>query len=353
MIVKKVVMLGTNAAGGIRSVIDIYRADPSLSKWEVEFIETHQQGSAAVKLLTAMRALGRFLSLLLRGHVQVAHVHQASRSSTWRKFGFICAALAFRCPVVLHVHGGMFADFYHHQSSPLWRWLMRWTFRRSRFVVALSEQWRTAFLLLEPRSRVVVIPNPVDVPAWQSSLCDVPPSVLFLGVLNEGKGVKDLILAWPDVVVQMPDARLVLGGAGDTDLVHEWIAHAGVASSIDLPGWVTGAQKEQLLRSAWLFVLPSHIEALPMSILEAMAAGVPVVASNVGGIPMAVIDGKTGFIIEPRDRKALSQRIIDVLKDNELRKSLGYQARQLATEQFSTEVVIPKVDALWAAAAQR
>ncbi len=346
-------MLGTDAAGGISAVIDIYCRHPALSEWDVEFIKTHREGSAAVKFWTALVAFSRLLSLLLRGRVHLLHVHQASRSSTWRKFGFICLAVAFRCPVVLHVHGGMFADFYRHQSSALWRGLIRWTFRRSRFVVALSEQWRTAFEAIEPLSHLVVIPNPVDVPAWQASLSDGPPTVLFLGVLNEAKGVKDLLQAWPGVLAQSPQARLVLAGAGDANQLDEWVTEAGVADSIDMPGWVRGAQKEQLMRQAWLFVLPSHIEALPMSILEAMAAGVPVVASNVGGIPMAVISGKTGFLIEPHDRQALTQRIVDVLRDDELRLRLGGQARHLAVQQFSTQVIIPMVDAVWAAASRR
>jgi glycosyltransferase involved in cell wall biosynthesis len=353
MLGKKIIMLGTAASGGIRSVIDIYSSHPSLSRWNIEFIATHREGSAATKLWAMFCALTRFLGQLARGMVLVAHVHQASRSSTWRKFIFVCLALAFRCPVVLHVHGGMFADFYHCQSSSLGRWLMRWTFRRSRFVVALSEEWRAMFVSIEPRSNVVVIPNPVEVPAWQASLMTGAPTALFLGVLNEAKGVKDLIQVWPDVLRTSPLARLILCGSGNTKQVREWIDASGVAASIDMPGWVRGAQKEQLMRDAWVFVLPSHIEALPMSILEAMAAGVPVVACNIGGIPMAVISGETGFLIEPHDRGALAQRLTDVLGDAALRIRLGIQARHVARERFSAAVVIPMVDALWTASSTR
>lgn len=355
MPVKKVVMLGTCAAGGIRSVIDIYSRHPALSTWNLEFIATHRDGSVASRCWAALSALARFVGLLLRGRVRIVHVHQASRGSTWRKFVFVCLAFAFRCPVVLHVHGGVFADFYHQQSSSLGRWLIRWTFRRSRFVVALSEQWRLTFSAIEPRSRIVVIPNPVDVPRWQASLCEGRPTALFLGVLVESKGVKDLLLAWPEVLAKLPHARLVLGGVGNTQQVHAWIGRAGTsaADSIVMPGWVSGAEKERLMREAWVFVLPSHIEALPMSILEAMAAGVPVVASNVGGIPMAVVSGETGFLIEPHDPRALAQRLVDVLADAALRSRLGEQARRAAIQQFSTQVIIPKVDALWAAACKR
>jgi glycosyltransferase involved in cell wall biosynthesis len=101
------------------------------------------------------------------------------------------------------------------------------------------------------------------------------------------------------------------------------------------------------MKRAWVFTLPSHHEALPMSILEAMAAGVPVVASRVGGIPAAVDDGRSGILIEPRDVSALATALLSLLGDAARRKNMGIESRRQAAEIFSADVIVPRVEDLW------
>ncbi|MEP7070727.1 MAG: glycosyltransferase family 4 protein, partial [Usitatibacter sp.] len=227
------------------------------------------------------------------------------------------------------------------------RRFIRWIYASAERVIALSEEWREALSAMEPASRVVVIPNPVEIPSWQSALDAGPPTVLFLGMIKERKGVHDLLRAWPGVRREVPGARLVLGGVGDVDEARALARALGVEASIEMPGWIVGDAKDALMKRAWVFALPSHYEALPMSVLEAQAAGVPVVSTRVGGIPAAVDHGRTGILLEPRDVPGLEAALTHLLSDEGQRKAVGRAARGAAAERFSADVLVPKVDAIW------
>lgn len=179
----------------------------------------------------------------------------------------------------------------------------------------LSDEWRETLLQVSPESRIVVVPNPVQVPSWQATLDGSPPTVLYLGLIKEAKGAFDLIKAWPAVRRTVPDARLVVVGVGEVDTARTLARNLGVEDSVEMPGWIVGVAKDALIKGAWIFALPSHGEALPMAILETMAAGIPVVATRVGGIPTAVDHGVSGLLLEVGDLPALSRALIELLTD--------------------------------------
>ncbi len=102
-----------------------------------------------------------------------------------------------------------------------------------------------------------------------------------------------------------------------------------------------------------MLALPSHVEALPMAVLEALAAGVPVVATRVGGIPSVIEDAHHGFLVAPRDVPAIARTLVEVLGNAALRKAMGRAARERAAAEFSSEVIVPRVEALWREIAPR
>ena len=344
----KIVMIGTapGGAGGVAAVVETYAAHGLFQRWDAVYLPTHRSGSKAQKSLVALAAWADFMARLALGRVALLHVHLASNASFWRKASFILPALALRVGYVLHVHGGDFIGFYRGRGG-LARALIRFLLRHAERVIALSPQWREELAGLEPSSRIVVIPNPVEVPAWQASLAEAPPVVLFLGELRERKGVHDLLRAWPGVLETAPGARLALCGAGSADEILALARSLGVESSVRLLGWIEGEVKEALLRKAWMLALPSHVEALPMAVLEALAAGVPVVATRVGGIPAAVEDGRSGLLIAPRDVGALSAALASLICDGATRTAMGRAARERAVVDFSSEVIVPRIEALW------
>ena len=164
------------------------------------------------------------------------------------------------------------------------------------------------------------------------------------------KGMFDLIEAVALVVPQVPAVELVLIGFPDEgerkDAEALW-KERGLNDRVKMLGWVDDKVKREKLETAGVFVLPSYNEGMPMGVLEAMASGVPVVATTVGGIPEQIEDGKTGFLVRPGDCEALADRITTIFNSRERAAAMGMEARQRAREYFDLGVVSRKVAALY------
>jgi glycosyltransferase involved in cell wall biosynthesis len=344
-----IVMIGTapRTRGGVSALVELYAAQGLFQRWGVDYVPTHADGTKAHKLSVAAHAWLDVMRRLAAGQVSLLHVHIASDASFWRKAMFIVPARLLGVPYLLHMHGGRFLEFFRNGLVPGRRAFIRWIYRGASRVIVLSEEWRAMVASVEPACRFAVIPNPVDIPAWSARLSEGPPQVLFLGVLEERKGVHDLLRAWSRIVARHPGARLVLAGSGSEKIVAGLARELGVESSVTMPGWVTADERAQLLRTSWVLALPSHVEAMPMAVLEAMAAGLPVVATRVGGIPSAVSEGVTGYLVEPRDPEALGERLHELLRNATLRRVMGKAGRARAHDLFSAERIVPQIESLW------
>lgn len=345
-----ILMLGTrfDTMGGISSVVNTYRADGLFERQQVHYVATHGDGNAMRKLQLAVYAMIRVIGLLLAGKVDLAHVHISSRASFWRKLIVSLPLVVARKPVVLHLHGSEFHIFHDEECSSQARRLVRWFFERSARVIVLSGSWLDWVRSRFPNARVVLIHNPVNVSAVSEFEARAAATLLFLGRIGQRKGAYDLIPAVAKLLPAFPDLRLIMGGDGDLEKAKHMAKSLGLAEHLELPGWVTGAAKQALLGRASVYVLPSYHEGLPMSVLEAMAAGLPVVSTRVGGIPEAVRDGVDGFLIDAGDVDALEDRLRALLSDADLRRRMGESARERIRLHFSTEVIVPRIEALYA-----
>src|SRR5690606_6479369 len=128
--------------------------------------------------------------------------------------------------------------------------------------------------------------------------------------------------------------KLTAAGDGEIAEVAARAQQLGLANRIEIPGWIDETAKNTLLSRADVFVLPSHAEGLPMSLLEAMASELPVVCSSVGGIPVAVTDGVEGAIVPPGDVDALAEVLDRLLTSPVLRTELGQNAFKRAKAEF-------------------
>lgn len=345
---QKIVMIGTSllTQGGISSVLRVMATRRDLLGGDVRMLATHVDGSKARKLGVALRALLTYGAMLATGRVKLLHAHSASGPSFWRKLAFMYPSMLCGRPVVLHWHGGGFVDFFR-RCAPWQQRIIADTFARCDRVIALSEQWNKTLTKMFPEARVTTIPNPVELPASPALLEMQPPTALFLGRIVEAKGVIDLLHAWPKVLESVPSAQLVLAGAGDIGTVSAVAERLGVSGLVEFTGWVDGDRKLQLLRRASVFVLPSHAEAMPMAVLEAMAFGLPVVATRVGGIPHAARDGTDGLLVEVGDVAALAAALTAVLANRALCTEMGASARQRVAQHFSADLVLPRIRQVW------
>lgn len=349
---KAIVMLGIDPAskvkGGISSVVDVYRDSGLFTRWRIVYIGTVASGSHARKLRFMVAALWSYLGLVFADRVSLVHAHTASRASFWRKSIFMLIARAADIPVILHLHGGDFELFYRSECGKWRQRYIRYVLRSVSRVVVLSQQWRTRIEAIEPAARTVTIGNPVAVPSIVAAVDERQPAdLLYLGRFSERKGVFDLLKACAIVRSKHPSIRIRCGGEGDVAGVEALARELGLADSLHMLGWVSGAAKDRELMQATIYVLPSYAEGLPMGVLEAMAAGTPAVATSVGGIPDAIENGVSGFIVEPGDIAALADRIQQLLDDAGLRARFAAAARAKVASDYATQRVLAQVEELY------
>ena len=345
-----IVMIGTDPGtrGGISSVVRAWRAAGLFERWPLDYVVTHCEGTRREKLATAWRGFVAFLALGWRHGRGVLHVHAASRWSFWRKSLYMGTALAAGWPIVFHLHGGGFARFLHEDCGPAARRLVRFFLGRATAIVVLSERWAAWMHQVTSNPRIVVIPNSVTLPA-PSATPREPGLVAFAGRCGEAKGVHDLLEAIALLAPRMPQLRLECAGEGDLDAVLARARTLGIAHRIRLRGWVTPRERDELFARASVFVLPSHVEALPMSVLEAMAAGCPVVATSVGGIPDVVCHGANGMLVPPRKPHALAEALAGLLTDPALGARLAREARATVAQRYTVERSLERLEQVYRA----
>ena len=347
----RVLMVGTalGGRGGIASVVEVLRADGLFEREGIAYLATHADGARLDKLGAVLKGLWRTgLACGGRQRPAIVHVHSGSRASFIRKSLVLLMARLGGAHTVFHLHGGGFRRYAQEEAGPLLRRWIRHTLEASSRVIALSPGWAAFVRECAPRARVEVLPNPVRLAPSTVAPRAEAGRILFLGRIEPAKGVDELLQACARLAGHHPGLRLVLGGAGDVEWVQRRALEVGIADRVDTPGWLDAYEREEQLARAWLFCLPSHAEGLPIAMLEAMAAGVPVVATTVGGIPEAVADGVDGLLVPPRDAGALALAIGRLLDDGGLRARLACAARGAVERHYSTGVVCGRLAALYA-----
>ena len=189
-------------------------------------------------------------------------------------------------------------------------------------------------------NRLIVVPNGVDSRRFHPSPDEIqtPPVVLFVGRLIFNKGPMTFIDAAANVLRHRSDVRFLLVGDGPLRAsLRERIRDYDIDANVHLLG--NRSDVPELMRTAALFARPSLIEGMPLTVLEAMASGLPVIASPVGGTPELVKDGETGLLVDGADAVGLSSAITRLLDDDALRASMGIRARGRVLGEFSWEWV--------------
>jgi glycosyltransferase involved in cell wall biosynthesis len=270
--------------------------------------------------------LGLIELVRLCRHIRPDIVH--ANSSKAGILGRVAATITGVPVRLFTVHGWAFSQ-YHGAASTLYLWLDRLVRPLTTSFICVSERTRDAGLAARTcnRDNTTVIPNAVDVAAApRAALEGDPPRVISVGRLKEPKDFVGLLRALARV--HAPFRAAIIGDGPDLPAVEE---AAGVAD-VDLLGKRNDVLEQ--LADSDVFALWSRSEGMPMSVVEAMAVGLPVVASAVGGIPELVQDGITGLLIATGDEAALAEALDRLLQDPELRRRLGAAGRQHATERF-------------------
>ncbi|TVR80191.1 MAG: glycosyltransferase family 1 protein [Rhodospirillales bacterium] len=248
----------------------------------------------------------------------------------------------YKKPHILTVHGigekdarvdgrrfGLFRSFVIRQNE-------RYGRRRSPNVIIISKYIKN-ILGKDIRGETWSIENPVDQRFF--NVCRAPKcTVLYGGMIRPGKRVIELIEGFAEASGRLPGSRLRVAGPEPVPVYaaecRRVVEKAGLSDRVDFLGPLSPSEMAGELATAGCLALLSHQENAPVIIGEAMAAGVPVVASPVGGIPSMVDDGETGFLVDPNDRGAVADTLVRVLSNEAANKTMGQRARERALERF-------------------
>ena len=262
-------------------------------------------------------------------------------------FPFVLWARIHRVPYALYLHTRGYGTLY--SRSRLFRRILRRMFRPALACLVLGDRLKQEIQVFFP-GKVFVLPNCIDEPEpFVREPVSTKVRILFLSNLHESKGIWTLLAAMPQVIAASPEVLFVLAGPWQDRSVEKealgYIERHGIRGSVLRPGPVFGKDKEALLAASDIFVFPSHypFEAMSLVVLEAMRAGLPVITSDVGALPEVVIEGKTGFVIPPKDPEELARKIVRLVKDPELRRRMGQEGRQRFLSRYTSTVYKKRV----------
>jgi glycosyltransferase involved in cell wall biosynthesis len=237
--------------------------------------------------------------------------------------------------------------------SFLSRLLSKFVLRNADVAIALTEDMKKKMQNICDRE-ILVIPNGIDLKNFQ----DLPPKhsirkslgigindevILFVGRFRPEKGLKYLIYAMQIIKQKNVSARLMLVGEGPEENNLRQLVHQLNLNSVTFVGQIANEKVPQFMMAADIFMLPSLSEGLPNVVLEAMASGLPIVASKVGGLPEIIIEGINGFLVEPKNAEQIAEKVILLQSNDELRENISKNNKE-KVRGYSLNTVIENLE---------
>jgi glycosyltransferase involved in cell wall biosynthesis len=288
--------------------------------------------------------MGRIRRLVRRLRPQIVHAHHAT------SYG-LAGALTDCHPFLIHTWGRDVLDF--PQRSRLYRRLLRFNLGRADVITTTSRVMaEAAEALMRPGTPVHVIPFGADLHLFRPRPTPKPPGApVVIGTvkaLEKLYGVDHLLRAFADVPRRGFDLRLTIVGDGSQRMALETLAQElGIEGLVRFMGRVPHQELPAYLQQMDVFVMPSLQESFGVAAVEAAAVGLPIVASDVGGLPEVVVQGETGFLVPPADVDALTGRLAQLISDSTLRCRMGEAGRAYAITQYDWRANAAQMERLY------
>lgn len=321
------------AKGGISSVVKLHHSIYS----SFNFLPTSCTDSVWKKLFILLKSLIVFPIIIKSKKISIIHIHTSSYISFYRKSIFILLGSLFGCKIICHIHAGNFLHFY----SDGYKKYILLILKKCDIVLVLSNKICEEFKNNIPLENIRVINNMVLRPlVFERKKQSNMISLLFLGHIYKEKGIFDLVEYLKNNYDKYVN-RLILyigGGLFDVEKLIQYIKLNNLELLVNYLGWVDGENKNELISSADIFILPSYNEALPMCILEAMSYSKPIIATKVGAIPEIVEDGKNGFLFNLKNLDQMGECIDKFLDDPDLICKMGSESYKIVQKYFPENV---------------
>jgi len=306
-----------------------------------------KEPSHIINILFSIPILYHFISKIKEIEPDIVHFQ-----GLYYPYSLCAAFVPSKYPVLLTLHGIKERRFKRKRAyifGIFYLMLKKYSILKIKNIIAVTP-YEKAYLQQYTNSRIYVIPNGVEDKYFRVKSSCVTNKLLFVGGITQRKGLLDLINAMKKVVNKISTANLDIIGAPISKwyyvAVKRQIRLNKLTRNIKLLGYLNDDELIRKYQETSIFVLPSYEESQGIVLLEAMACGKPVVASNVGGIPYVVENGKTGLLFKCGNIKELAEKIIILLQNKEMREKMGEEGRKNAKE-FSWDEIAEKTVKLY------
>lgn len=355
---------------GVANVVDMILRSPSLNEnYHFQYLNLRKRSGTSFSerfnrenIYYAIRQTGELAARLVFRRPRIFHVHMTEYWGFRKNMLFIALAKCRGCKIVGHIHGARF-DTYYEGCSRLERKIIKWTLSLADRVLVLSPLWKKFCSRFLSDNKLEVVPNAIRweyLDALSESLPDRSSrssvNVLYLGSTGARKGVFDLLKVIPVIVAANPNIRFTI--AGREEKAGEEQKLQAMVNELNLSRWITRLEPSQgeiigVYQDADIYVLPSHADAFPVAILEAMSMGLPVIATRVGGISEMVEEGKGAVLIDPGDLEALKMEILQLAAAPDLRHKMGSINRDRIHKYFTPEIASQLIGRVYASLLNR
>ncbi|MDN3473543.1 glycosyltransferase family 4 protein [Pseudoalteromonas sp. APC 3355] len=330
-----VISVSNKAKGGVASVVTTFMNNDFLNKeHDIEYFHSHNPSGWGNKYFSLLISAIYFPFLLLFKRFNVAHIHGSLKGSFQRKSYFLFWLRLFSIPTIYQCHAAQVDNFFYNLNSKQKSRVIN-TFKKYELCLCLGSSWVKEFERLTDRNWNVLF-NPVPeikLNKVQHDTCNFT----FMGELSQRKGIKDLLNAF--ALSPCDNARLLIAGNGNIQEIHDLCSTLKIADKVEVLGWIDKEQKLELLSRTDVVVLPSYAEGLPMSILEAMSVGLPVITTPVGAVEDAITHNVHGLLVQPGNIEQISDALNELTHNIDKRIQFGKAAKGKFLECFKDDVV--------------
>lgn len=348
--------------GGISTYFEAILNSDLKDHVELHFIETSKGFLRSsergrwkfINWINALENILEFLLVIVTIKPDLVHIGTAYGASFAKHSLMVYISRLFNIPVIIQPHCSPNKLIPEHSSH--WRTYVLFSLSLCEGIIIISKEW-DMLLGLFPNINIRYIPNVIDVKPYMRlprprEIANGQVNILYLGRIHWEKGLFDLINAVA-IIHNMGGTEFQVNIVGESLSNEELESVKESIESNDLQGIIKifepeyGERKINRFALTDIFVLPSYYEGMPMSIIEAMAAGLPVVGSSVGGIPQLIEEQETGFMVNPGDVQALSTYLLELINSPEKRLVMGASGRRKVAQYFDIENAIEPLVSLY------
>jgi len=341
---KQILLVSSYSQGGIASVVNTF-----LNNGLENIVDFYASYTEAPTLLNWIKFpffyIKFFAILVFNRNIKIIHLLSAEKGSFLRKSILLFTAKLFGKKVIINFHSCSQELFYNDSFLPF-KFFVKTVLNNADAILVLSSQWKKFISNKCDNKNIEILYNPVKLQEFyekNNTTCQI--NVLFMGRIGKRKGAYDTIEAAK--LLTNTNIKIDMYGDGEVENAKNIVALSNLEERVKINGWITGEKIDLAYKNADLFILPSYDEGLPMSILEAMSHSLPVISTNIAGIPDQITNGVNGYLIEPGDVQLLAEKIDLLAGNSDLRKSMGQEGYKTVKLKFEQTVVIKNLKRIY------